>query len=182
MPRFIAFLRAINVGGRVVKMEYLRKIFESLGFFNVRTFIASGNLVFGARERKTGTLEQKIEKALHEALGYEVATFIRTEKELLEIAHYSPFAQAVLEAARALNILFLAEPLAESSRENLIALKTESDDFHVNGREVYWLTRRKFSESQIAGEVNKILKKRFTSRGANTVKQLASKYCLPGKS
>ena len=47
MPRYIAFLRAINVGGHnTVKMDFLRQLFESLGFSNVETFIASGNIVF----------------------------------------------------------------------------------------------------------------------------------------
>ena len=52
MPRYITFLRAINVGGHTVKMDRLREIFESLGFANVETFIASGNVVF-ERRRET---------------------------------------------------------------------------------------------------------------------------------
>ena len=63
MFRFIAFLRAINVGGgRTVKMQSLRQIFESLGFFNVATSIASGNVVFETTTKRTETLERKIEK------------------------------------------------------------------------------------------------------------------------
>jgi uncharacterized protein (DUF1697 family) len=177
MARFIAFLRAINVGGHVVRMGELRKILDSLGFVNVQTFIASGNLVFETKGLKPSTLEKKIEQQLGEALGYEVATFVRTQKEVLEIAEYNPFAKADVEAAVMLNISFLAEPLDESSKKNLMALKSEYDDFHVHKREVYWLSRRKFSES-IAPEVSKILGKRSTSRGANTVKRIAEKHCL----
>jgi uncharacterized protein (DUF1697 family) len=70
MLRFIAFLRAINVGGgRTVKMQSLREVFESLGFSRVATFIASGNVVFETTTKKTKTLESKIERALKEALG-----------------------------------------------------------------------------------------------------------------
>jgi len=177
MARFIAFLRAINVGGHVVKMDHLRKIFESLGFSNVQTFIASGNLVFETKATKTGHLEKKIEKRLHEVFGYEVATFIRAKSEVLEIAGTNPFAQSKVENAVTLNISFLAEPLSESSQKQLQALKSEFDDFHIQGREVYWLSRRKFSESTITTEVNRILGKRCTSRGLNTVKKIAAKYC-----
>src|SRR5215467_6473926 len=95
VSRFFAFLRAINVGGgRTVKMQSLRRVFESLGFSKVETFIASGNVIFETMTQKTKTLESKIEKALQEALGYEVRTFVRTEAELAKIAGYRPFRQS----------------------------------------------------------------------------------------
>jgi len=90
MFRFIAFLRAINVGcGRTVKMRSLRQVFESLRFSKVATFIASGNVVFETRTKKTKMLEIKIEGALKDALGYEVRTFVRGETELAKIANIS---------------------------------------------------------------------------------------------
>ena len=73
--RFIALLRAINVGGHNVKMDRLRKLFESLGLSNVETFIASGNVIFDSLVESAETLEEKIERHLRESLGYEVATF-----------------------------------------------------------------------------------------------------------
>jgi len=91
MFRFIAFLRAINVGGRTVKMQSLRQVFESLGFSRVNTFIASGNVVFEATTKKTKALERKIERALKAALGYEVRTFVREENELAKITNYRRF-------------------------------------------------------------------------------------------
>ena len=75
------------------------------------------------------TLFWKIEKKLNEELGYEVATFIRTDAELAEIAKHKPFPQANLDAAMALNIGFLAESLDESSIQKLMSLKTDIDDF-----------------------------------------------------
>src|SRR5258708_37862568 len=107
MSRFIAFLRAINVGGgRTVKMESLRQVFESLGFSGVATFIASGNVVFEKTAKNTRTLERKIEKRLREALGFEVATFIRTDAELAEVANYKPFRQSESDADADFNIVF----------------------------------------------------------------------------
>ena len=94
MPRYIAFLRAINVGGHTVKMDVLRQHFEALGFSQVETFIASGNVVFETTAKNTRTLEKKIEQQLRAALGYEVATFIRTTAELAAIAQYQPFPPA----------------------------------------------------------------------------------------
>ena len=82
MPRCVAFLRAINVGGRTVKMDYLRSLFEDLGFADVETFIASGNVVFESKSKGVEALAKKIESRLGGALGYEVATFLRTDAQI----------------------------------------------------------------------------------------------------
>ena len=177
MSRFIAFLRAINVGGHTVKMDDLRQLFEALGFAGVETFIASGNVVFETTARNTQALESKIEQRLREALGYEVATVIRTDAELAGIANYTPFRQSDLDAAAALNIAFLADTLDAESTQKVLALRTDIDDFHVHGREIYWLCRQKQSESTFSNAVlEKTLRRPSTLRGANTVKKMAAKY------
>ena len=177
MPRYIAFLRAINVGGHTVKMDRLRQIFESLDFSNVETFIASGNVVFETMAGDTTALEARIAAELQAALGYEVATFIRTDAELARIAAYSPFPQSQLDAAQALNIAFLTGPLDVESVRKLMALKTEIDDFTTHEREIYWLCRKKQSESTFSNAIlEKTLGRQATLRGANTVQKLAAKY------
>jgi uncharacterized protein (DUF1697 family) len=176
--RYVAFLRAINVGGsHVVKMDHLRQLFESLGFSSVETFIASGNVVFEASAKNAKTLQKKIETKLREALGYEVVTFLRTEAELAEMASYQPFQQSDLEAAVALNVVFLGDELDQTSRQKLMALKTDLDDFNVNGREIYWLIRTRQSDSPISNAVlTKALGMPSTIRGVNTIKRMAAKY------
>ena len=178
MPRYIAFLRAINVGGHnTVKMDFLRHLFESLGFSNVETFIASGNVVFEITSRNAQALEREIEESLRQALGYEVATFIRTGAELAAVANYKPFSQSDLDGAAALNIAFLADELDDKSSQKLMALRTDIDDFHVHGREVYWLCRKRQSGSKISNAVlEKALGQKSTLRGAHTVKKMAAKY------
>ena len=69
MPRLVAFLRAINVGGHIVKMDQLRKLFAELGFANVETFIARGNVLFDSSSKSGPALEKKIEKHLKAALA-----------------------------------------------------------------------------------------------------------------
>lgn len=177
MPRYVAFLRAINVGGRTVKMDLMRRLFEALGFANVETFIASGNVVFESGSKNAQVLEQRIENKLREVLGYEVATFIRTGAELASIASYRPFSQAALDAAAALNIAFLADGLDDKSEQKLLALRTDIDDFHAHGREIYWLCRRKQSESKINNAVlEKTLGQKLTLRGVKTLEKMAAKY------
>lgn len=177
MTRYIALLRAINVGGHTVKMDALRRLFESLDFSNVETFIASGNVIFESSAKNTAVVEKKIETMLHEALVYEVSTFIRTSTELAEIAKYKPFKQAELDAAMALNIAFIAEPLDAKSIQKLMACKSDIDDFHVHGREIYWLCLKKQSDSKFSNAVlEKAIGRRSTLRGVSTIQKLAEKY------
>jgi uncharacterized protein (DUF1697 family) len=176
MSRYVAFLRAINVGGHVVKMETLRSLFEGLGFAEVETFIASGNVIFRTGEQNTQSIEAQISQGLEEALGYEVATFIRTETELAQIAAYEAFPRAKVEAATAYNIAFLHEPLNEHAKQTLMGLRTEIDAFATHARDVYWLCQKKQSESTFS---NALLEKRLgiksTIRGVATVQKLAAR-------
>ncbi len=177
MPRHIAFLRAINVGGHNITMPALRALFESLGLAKVETFIASGNVIFECSSRSGAALQQKIEAHLHAALGYEVATFIRSDAELGAIARYQPFSAAALAAAEALNVAFLAEPVSAGGLQALLHHRNDIDDFHTHGREAYWLCKTKQSESvffKVGFE--KALRMKTTVRNINTVQRLAAAY------
>ena len=177
MVRDVAFLRAINVGGHVVRMERLRSLFEGLGFSEVETFIASGNVIFRTGEKDTQSIEAQIARGLEEALGYEVATFIRTEAELAQIAAYEAFPQAQVEAATAYNIAFLHEPLGEQAKQALKGLQTEIDAFVVRATEIYWLCQKKQSESTFSNAVlEKRLRVKSTIRGVATVQRLAARF------
>jgi uncharacterized protein (DUF1697 family) len=180
MFRFVAFLRAINVGGgRTVKMQFLRQVFESLGFSNVATFIASGNVVFETTTKKTKALERKIERALKKALGYGVRTFVRKEAELAKIANYRPFPRSKFDETWQSNIIFLADNLNEKLKQDVNALGTHTDAFEIHGREIYWRRRRKQNGALFSTvALEKILGPAFTVRGANTIEKIASKYCL----
>jgi uncharacterized protein (DUF1697 family) len=175
MPRYFAFLRAVNVGGQhVVKMEALRGHFEDLGFRAVETFIASGNVIFEGKSAKAADLERKIERHLESVLGHPVVTFLRTESELASVhAH----AVNVLEGGPVPNIGFLAAPLGAQAEAALMTLATPTDEFHVHGREIYWLCRTRQSESTVTNvRVERAIQAKITFRGAGTVARLAAKY------
>lgn len=177
MPRYAAFLRAINVGGHVVKMEALRALFEGLGFTRVETFIASGNVIFETRRAHVRSLESRIEAALLEALGYEVATFVRTLREVSEVTQRLPFTASRVAAAGALNVGLLKEPLDESRRAALLKMKTDIDDIETLGAELYWLCQKKQSESKISNAAfERTLRMKTTFRGMRTLQRLALKY------
>jgi uncharacterized protein (DUF1697 family) len=177
MPRYIALLRAINVGGHNVKMDTLRTLFQSLNLKNVETFIASGNVIFESDRDDTKILEQEIEKTLESALGYEVATFLRTDTEVAQIAAAPPFTPDEIAAAHTLNIGLVRDDLAQTSIETILTFNSDIDEFRVEGREVYWLCRTKQSDSTFSNAVlERKLKQKSTWRGANTLQRLAKKY------
>jgi uncharacterized protein (DUF1697 family) len=182
MPRYVAFLRALNVGGHIIKMDHLRGHFDGLGFSKVETFIASGNVIFETNSQNVDNISAKIEGFLGKTLGYEVATFIRTDSEVAAIAQYRPFREADLKSAGAFCVGLLSGPLGREARQLLAQFKTEIDDFHAEGREVYWLCKKKQSESTFSNNsFERRLGIRTTFRGMNTIVRLAAKYPPPKK-
>jgi uncharacterized protein (DUF1697 family) len=177
MVRYIAFLRAINIGGHTVKMDRLKTIFESLDLDHVETFIASGNVIFETDENERDELTRRIESGLQQALGYEVVTFLRSDVEVLGISRYQPFAGSQLQQVEAFNVALLKEPLDEEGWQKLFSLETEIDHFCAHGHEFYWLCHKKQSESSFSAALfERKLKVRTTFRNMNTLLRLADKY------
>jgi uncharacterized protein (DUF1697 family) len=175
--RYVAFLRAVNVGGRVVKMPVLKKAFESLRFSNVETFIASGNVVFETAASDVRKIERKIEARLREALGFEVTTFVRSVAEVSAVARLAPFPASALTDGTQIYVGFLSGEPGASERKRLMALANEIDDFHVTTREVWWLCRKDLGSPSGGPPFEKVLGLRVTFRNARTVTRLAAKYC-----
>jgi uncharacterized protein (DUF1697 family) len=178
MPKYVAFLRAINVGGHTVKMDYLRNLFENLGFSKVETFIASGNVIFDSPSRSPQALEKKIEKHLHQTLGYAVATFIRSTSELAAVAAHKSFSETELNTpGHTLYIGFMAAVPTDAAKKLLLSANSKVDDFHLHGREVYWLLRTGFNDSVFSGaRLEKTLGMPVTLRNSTTVRKLVAKY------
>ena len=179
MTRCVAFLRAINVGGRRVSMEDLRRHFTRMGFDTIETFIASGNVLFSAQRTPGPAVVKRIEAGLKAALGYEVDTFIRTGAEVAAIARSTPFAPAVMKQAVALNVGLLTDPLPPPARKRLQSLTTDFDAFQTLGREVYWLSRRKQGESTITNAAfERAIGARATFRTIRTFVRLVERFDL----
>ena len=175
--KYIAFLRAINVGGnRVVKMDRLRAMFEDLGYSEVATFIASGTVAFTSASADALALEAQIERKLARELGYEVATFLRTVQEVSAIARHDPFEAGPTAVASTLMIGFLRSAPAKAVRERVMGYRSDNDDFHVRGRELYWLVRPNVLGSKVSGALLEKALGPTTLRNVTTVRRLAARY------
>jgi uncharacterized protein (DUF1697 family) len=158
-------------------MEALRKVVAGLGFTKVETFIASGNLIFETRAKELAAVEKRIEAALEATLGYEVATFIRSFEEVARIARYQPFSPAATAAAVSVNVGMLKGPLPAAARAAIGKLRTDIDDFHAHGSELYWLCVKGQGQSKISNAaLERALKVRATFRGMRTMEKLLAKY------
>ena len=171
MARYVALLRAINVGKHIIKMEKLRALFEELGFGNVETFIASGQVIFETGATDTINVEAKIEKHLRAALGYDVATFIRTPAQLRKVS------KLARNDGRMLYVFFTRKKPGKAAIEKLATYQNDVDEFEVHGTEIFWYCRTTLSASKFTGALlEKIIGMPATARNVNTVHRLVEKY------
>jgi uncharacterized protein (DUF1697 family) len=177
MTRYVAFLRAINVGGHTVRMDELRRQFELTGATNVESFIASGNIIFDTARRNAPALERAIADHLQVALGFPVAIFLRTIPELAAVAAYRPFPEAEFTAGATMYVAFLRNVAGKAARQAVAALRNPVDDLALYKRELYWLRRNHIGESMLSGmRLDKAMLGEATMRNVTTVRKLAAKY------
>jgi uncharacterized protein (DUF1697 family) len=177
MPRYVALLRAINVGGRTVKMSDLCALFEQARLADVASVITSGNVLFSSRSSDAATLEKRIESTLAKGLGYEVPAFVRTADELDAVIAHDPFdaRDPVLES-ETVHVIFTRSRIDRARAEQIVALGTGYDELHVFGREVFWRTRGRSSDSEIKPSAfARAFGDPGTARNITTVRRLAAK-------
>jgi uncharacterized protein (DUF1697 family) len=155
-------------------MEQLRSLFAELGFRNVVTLIASGNVTFDASTAEAAKLEARIERHLQARLGFLSETYVRSHSELEAVITRGAFPAAKVKAAHALWIAFLKKEPSWAAMDALMALRCPTDEFHVHGREVYWLRHATSTESKFTGSLDKILGMPVTARNITTVRKLAA--------
>ena len=179
MERYVAFLRGMNLGNRRIKNPELVAHFEAMGLEDVATFRASGNVVFvdpaGEAESK---LQKRLEKELDERLGYDVAVFLRSAKEVAAIAAREPFDAKAIKASKGKpQVVLLARKPSAKAKKALEALCPEGDLMVVEDRELHWLPTVGLSETEVDTKaLDKALGK-GTTRTAGTIEQIAAKYC-----
>jgi uncharacterized protein (DUF1697 family) len=176
--QYAAFLRGVNLGPhRRVSGADLRKAFEGMGFEDVGTFRASGNVVFGGASGSAAKLKKRVEKGLLEATGMEIVVFLRTAAELLAIAAHDPFDAALVEKSKGkLQVSILEAKPAPADRKKVLALATPADLLAFGERELYWLPSGGTLESELDLKTIDRLLGPITQRTKGTMEQLAAKF------
>jgi uncharacterized protein (DUF1697 family) len=169
MTRYAAFLRGVNLGKRTVKSAELKTAFEAMGFENVKTLLASGNVLFDAASDKG--LKTRIEAGLKAQFGFEVGTVLRSLDELRAMVKSDPFKRQEGEDAKLHVMLF------DTSVPSGLAPKGMAGDFDVakvGKHEIFFIFHQK-PDGTYTGNSNFDLEKRLpkgtlvTMRNWNTI-------------
>jgi uncharacterized protein (DUF1697 family) len=173
MTTRVAFLRAVNVGRRTVRMARLAELVQGLGHEGVWTHINSGNVVFDATGSRAA-LERALEGALEADLGFEVTTFVRTAAELRRALEVEPFRVA---AGDTYFITFLKDAPSAAGAKALEAMSNAMDTLVVQGRDVHWRMHGKSTETTITSKMwaGIVGDKRSTSRNTTMLRKLVAK-------
>lgn len=167
---FIAFLRGINVGGNVLKMDRLRSLCAGLGAKDVRTYVQSGNVVFkasGSPQQWTRRLEEKLDGESR----LPISVIIRMAEEMKTIRAKNPFfKEPNIEVAR-LGVAFLQQSPAPKGIAALRRMDLGSERFHLADREIYLHCPEGFGNAKLYS-LDKILGQKTTVRNWNTILKL----------
>jgi uncharacterized protein (DUF1697 family) len=171
VPRAVALLRAINVGGRFVKMEKVRALAEGAGLRGVSTYIQSGNLLFDCAARDAGRMERKLEALWQEELGWDIATLVRTQKEIADLFEEGGGLAHGLKGKDARHyVSFLREEPARAAIETLHGWSYAKERLLVRGRELhFWCTIPSHEAEFSNAKLEKALKFPATTRDWKTV-------------
>ena len=176
MTTRIAFLRAINLGRRTIRMARLAEVFGELGYPDAWTYINSGNVVFDAAGSRTD-LERAIQPALEREFGFEVTTFVRTAAELTRVLTDTPFA---LDRDDTYFVTFLKSTPDAATARALESLSNEMDTLVVRGRDVHWRMRGKSTDSSLKSKDWAIVGEHAsTSRNVTMLRKLHAKIHGP---
>jgi uncharacterized protein (DUF1697 family) len=179
MPRYVAFLRGMNLGGRRISNEDLRGAFEALGLADVATFRASGNVVFeGPDGVDEADVSARIEAGLAESLGYDVPVFLRSCELVAAIAARKPFAAKQVDAsAGKLQVALLPDAPGKLARNEALGMATKEDRLAIEGSELFWLPSGGISESALDLKTLESELGPWTMRTMGTIEQIAAKHC-----
>ena len=176
MNQYVALLRGINVGGNnLIKMIALKACFDALGFDDVRTYIQSGNVLFGAAASDQAVLTKRIEEALSKTFTYESRVVVRSLKQMKGIVARAPKGFGSDPAAYRYDVIFLKEPLTAAQAMKSITTK-EGVDQAFAGKGVLYFSRlsSKASQSRLTRIIGLPIYQSMTIRNWNTTTKLLS--------
>lgn len=146
MPNTVAFLRSINVGGRRVTNDQLRDAVSALGYRDVGTYRASGNVLFSADRPDRARLEA----GLSEALGFDVPVILRTAAQVSALLSAEPFSpEVVAQTAGKIQVMLLSEPPDEDQQRRALSLAPDDDRLAFCSGDLFWLPRAGISTSSL---------------------------------
>jgi uncharacterized protein (DUF1697 family) len=176
MIKYVALLRAINVGGKnLIKMDALRGVFESAGLKNVKTFQQAGNVVFESVGKDAVTISNGLEKLLSHAFNMDLKVIVISLDDLAKLAKRDPF-KRLEQGDVMLCVVFLTDEPAETPKLPIISVTDNLELIAIRDRAAFVVARRK--KTGWFGFPNNFVEKQLgvtaTTRQWSTVKKLVA--------
>ena len=166
MPRYVAFLRGINLGSaNKVSMPRLRELAEGLGYADVVTYLNSGNLILTTTD-PAARIEQRLTKAISDELGLQVDVAVRTPARLATIVAENPFPDG---DPSYVTVAFLTRAAPADAKRRLAAVATEKEPYVFSGQEVYVHYTEGQARSKLAPRFSDVIGVSATVRNLRTV-------------
>jgi len=138
MITYVSLLRGINVSGqKIIKMDALKELYESLHFECVRTYIQSGNIVFQFKKSKNKYLVEKISSRMRIHFGFEVPVIVLEADELKDIIERNPFKADKIKDISYLHVTFLASEPEQFNYDLINKVKSPGEEISLIGSAVY---------------------------------------------
>ena len=176
MKTYISILRGINVGGKkLIKMQLLKALYESLGYKNIQTYIQSGNVVFQSSKIKPIACADTISKKINEVFGFDVPVIVLEKESFKTIVQANKFVQDKTKEAAFLHVTFLSEKPKAEDVERITKNDYGEDAFYFDGKAVYLYCPNGYSNCKLTnGFLESKLKTKATTRNWKTVLELLS--------
>ena len=174
MTVMIAMLRGVNLGSRNrIKMDALRAVCESLDLQDAQTYVQSGNVVFRTDKRDLTRLAKQLENGIEQRFGFRPDVILRTSSELRDAIARNPFAKRRGIDPSKLLVTFLASIPSPEATEKVLNIKTDQEEWRLQGRELYTYFPNGMARPKISwAAVVKALKTSGTGRNWNSVVKL----------
>jgi len=152
----IALLRGINVGGhKVIKMAELKRVFESIGLKQVKTYIQSGNIVFQSEEDII-FLKERIQFEIKNVFDFDVSVMLSTHDEFINMIKRCPYEVDSLLEGESIHVAFLANELSEKEKDQLLMQKNETEDCYIHEKVVYLFFKNSIRNSKLMNQFQKL--------------------------
>ena len=167
-------LRGINVSGqKIIKMDDLRKTYESVGFKSVRSYVQSGNILFSSVKEPTLKLSVQIAQIILKEFGFQVGIIVKTGNEMAGVVKNNPFLKEKgIDSAR-LYVTFLSQIPEKAALKRLDSLLSGQERFYYSGKEIYIHCPDGYGKTKFSNNnVERILETVATTRNWRTVTNL----------
>lgn len=174
--RYVALLRGINVGGNnVIPMAALAAAFEAMRFTEVRTYIASGNVIFATRAADPRALERKIERGLAAELGYAGKLVVRSADQLAAVIRDLPRGWQRPSRARRYNVIFLRHAIDHPSIVDQLGARPGIEQVTYRPGVLYWSAQiSTIARTAMVKLSSRPIYREMTVRNLNTTRKLAA--------